>query len=305
MESHTNINVYVHDQIYISINPQGLIQSTVDYQNNNKNNNPVYSITLDMQKLYVTNINNQYGFIINRRSDVTTQLIDARHGTTTMTHIHNAIFPLVLPKFDKLGFKKIMMPDGLHDRLIHYYQKWYSTHKEETWDNVATQLNYFNVKSYLVSLDHDWQERNDIANNVIKPILEEWSGKSLEFTSFYGIREYARGASLRNHVDRSETHIFSAILQIGQTGMDEEWPLEVIGFDGYRYQILMKPGEMVLYEGSTLIHGRPKPLNGDLFSNAFCHFKPKDWNWDMRNIFSHPSVQPNLKKLHVSGDRYF
>jgi len=45
-------------------------------------------------------------FIINRRQDVTTQLIDARHGTTTMTHIHNAIFPLVLPKFDKLGFKK-------------------------------------------------------------------------------------------------------------------------------------------------------------------------------------------------------
>ena len=58
-------------------------------------------------------------------------------------------------------------------------------------------------------------------------------------------------------------------------GVEVDWPLEVIGFDGKRFEIVLKPGELALYEGHALIHGRPRRFNGTLFSNAFCHFKPK------------------------------
>jgi prolyl 4-hydroxylase len=36
----------------------------------------------------------------------------------------------------------------------------------------------------------------------------------------------------------------------------------------------MEPGDMVLYESGSLIHGRPFPLVGRSFANIFIHFEP-------------------------------
>lgn len=38
--------------------------------------------------------------------------------------------------------------------------------------------------------------------------------------------------------------------------------------------VTMKPGDMVLYESGSLIHGRPFPLIGRSFANIFIHFEP-------------------------------
>merc|ERR1712226_1400320 len=59
-----------------------------------------------------------------------------------------------------------------------------------------------------------------------------------------------RHAMLINHVDRGDTHIASAVLQVHQD-CDEDggWPLEVHSEDGEAYEVYLQPGEMVLYEG--------------------------------------------------------
>eukprot|EP01083_Nonionella_stella_P004945 14447_1 len=36
----------------------------------------------------------------------------------------------------------------------------------------------------------------------------------------------------------------------------------------------MEPGDLVLYESHSLIHGRPFPLKGKYFANIFIHFQP-------------------------------
>lgn len=36
----------------------------------------------------------------------------------------------------------------------------------------------------------------------------------------------------------------------------------------------MAPGDMVLYESHSVIHGRPFPLKGKYFANVFVHFEP-------------------------------
>jgi len=36
----------------------------------------------------------------------------------------------------------------------------------------------------------------------------------------------------------------------------------------------MEPGDMVLYESHSVIHGRPFPMRGDFFANLFIHFEP-------------------------------
>ena len=88
---------------------------------------------------------------------------------------------------------------------------------------------------------------------------------------------------LRNHVDRVETHVISAILQIHKE-LDgaEDWPLEIVGMDGLVRQIYLEPGDMLLYESTTLIHGRPTPFQGKVFANIFAHFKPTSgWDWKL------------------------
>ena len=46
--------------------------------------------------------------------------------------------------------------------------------------------------------------------------MERWSGVKLKNSAIYGIRVYRRGSTLVNHVDRSGTHIISAIINVAQ-----------------------------------------------------------------------------------------
>ena len=38
--------------------------------------------------------------------------------------------------------------------------------------------------------------------------------------------------------------------------MDEPWPLEVIGHDGKAHNVTMEPGDLVLYESHSVLHGK-------------------------------------------------
>jgi hypothetical protein len=48
--------------------------------------------------------------------------------------------------------------------------------------------------------------------------------------------------------------VSSAIINVAQD-VDEPWPLEVIGHDGKAYNVTMEPGDLVLYESHSVIHG--------------------------------------------------
>lgn len=68
------------------------------------------------------------------------------------------------------------------------------------------------------------------------------------------------GAILAPHVDRLPL-VSSCIVNVAQD-VDEPWPLEVIDREGKAVNVTMEPGDMVLYESHSLIHGRPFPLKG-------------------------------------------
>lgn len=54
------------------------------------------------------------------------------------------------------------------------------------------------------------------------------------------------------------------------------WPLEVYDHAGRAHNVTMCPGDVVLYESHTVLHGRPFALRGDAYANVFVHFKPRD-----------------------------
>ena len=54
--------------------------------------------------------------------------------------------------------------------------------------------------------------------------------------------------------------VSSAIINVAQD-VDEPWPLEVIGHDGKAYNVTMEPGDLVLYESHSIIHGKYSRLH--------------------------------------------
>lgn len=89
--------------------------------------------------------------------------------------------------------------------------------------------------------------------DAAKPIIEEWTGMEQQPSSMYGIRVYTEGAILSPHADRLPL-VSSCIINVAQD-VDEEWVLEVFDREGNSVNVTMAPGDMVLYESGSLIHG--------------------------------------------------
>ncbi|MBL4672670.1 MAG: 2OG-Fe(II) oxygenase [Arenicella sp.] len=180
----------------------------------------------------------------------------------------------LVPNFTESGIQSKTMSEPLFQALLEFYQKSSSNDlRDEFVDGGYLQNNAGINPSSLITLPDNLQQA---VISELLPICEEWSQQELDFTSLYGVRVYHRGASLRMHTDTGRSHIISAILNIAQD-VDQDWPLIIDDNMFRRHSVVLKPGEMVLYESSRLSHGRPDPLQGESFANLFVHFCPKNY----------------------------
>jgi len=179
--------------------------------------------------------------------------------------------------YTDIGFKKLKAPDHLMNTLKQFWEDNKHTQKQEQWFTGNTYTNNWESPTYMVSVE-DTQLRGggyklkqriwDFARDT----LQEWTGQELTPCSLYGIRVYKTNAVLSTHVDRLPL-VSSAIINVAQD-VTEPWPIEVYGHDGKAYNVTMEPGDMVLYESHSVLHGRPFPLKGEFFANIFIHFEP-------------------------------
>jgi prolyl 4-hydroxylase len=182
-----------------------------------------------------------------------------------------------LQNYTDTGFKKVRAPQRVFELLSNHWKNNQDNKEKEVWPTGNTYVNYWKAPTYMVNVEDSklrgagYNLKRKIWEGV-KPILEEWTGMELEPSSMYGVREYTRGAILAPHADRMPL-ISSCIINVAQD-VEEDWPLEVFGRDGLAYNVTMQPGDMVLYESHSLIHGRPFPLKGNYFANIFIHFRP-------------------------------
>ena len=138
-------------------------------------------------------------------------------------------------------------------------------------------------------------------------MVETWTGQRLASTSVYGIRIYHNQSILAPHVDRLPL-VSSAIINVDQD-VDEPWYLEVYDHDGVAHNVSMEPGDMVLYESHSVIHGRPFPLQGRFYANIFVHFEaigPLDGehvdNGDLPPyLLEGSSWEPEWRKMNQQG----
>lgn len=185
--------------------------------------------------------------------------------------------PMSMQNYTKLGFKKIKTPKKVWDLIKSFWEKNKKFPKPENWGIGNTYTNNWETHSKMVSVEDTGLRGGGGALkqeiwNAAKDTLQEWTGEELTQCSLYGVRVYYEGSVLAPHVDRLPL-VSSAIINVDQD-VDEPWPLEVIGHDGKAHNVTMEPGDMVLYESHSVIHGRPFSLKGRYFANLFIHFEP-------------------------------
>lgn len=197
-----------------------------------------------------------------------------RDQTSTDNHARNMYLAKAFPGFTPGGFKIMQTPPEVHNWLNEFIDN--TQEKPEFWDSQSTQVSYVQNATGFHYLDQVADKRAEIANRVLKPIVEEWSGMTnLEMTAFYGVRKYTNDAILKNHVDRIDSHILSITISVRKGDPEgKPWPLEVIRYDGEHVRYDHPEGTMVLYESSKLAHGRPFKNQGGEHYGAFLHFRP-------------------------------
>ena len=95
-------------------------------------------------------------------------------------------------------------------------------------------------------------------------------------------------------------HAFVVIVHVARDlDNDSDWPLVLIDTDDNRVAITMPTNSMLLLEPSTVIHGRPSPLNGEYYANSFFYYKPLN-GWDETEI--HKSLS---KRMEANGQAYY
>jgi len=188
--------------------------------------------------------------------------------------------PKSMVNFTSAGYAKIKAPKEAVKLLTEFWNEHKNEQQPEDWDSPNTYVNHWEHSSFFLPIpddsDSDGYSMMEKIYDLVYPILSSWvGGLELTETSLYGIRVYKAGAVLAPHVDRLPL-VTSAIINVAQD-VNEPWPLEVYGHDGIARNITIEPGEMILYESHSIVHGRPFPLLGNensFVANVFIHFEP-------------------------------
>ena len=194
---------------------------------------------------------------------------------TTLTVRNEICSNHFLPIFHPIGFEKISMKLPCIDAI----KEWMLEHENEFVDEILDRHTVEkNMRSKHLDINKAPAILLDNLNNEFKNILTKWIHYKSELvrTSTYGIREYLRGSSLGNHYDKLNTHVISAIIHLGDVS-DKPWDLYIEDHSFRPHNITMAYGDIVLYESTTCLHGRPAPFEGDSHRNMYIHFKPEKW----------------------------
>ena len=185
--------------------------------------------------------------------------------------------PQSMQNYTELGFKKIKAPEAVFKLIKEFWENNKDRATEENWSTGNTYTNHWVSNTDFVSIENPALRGGGAVIkqriwDAARSTLQEWVGQELTQCSLYGIRIYKEDSVLATHVDRMPL-VTSAIINVDQD-VDEPWPIEVYAHDGKAYNVTMEPGDMVLYESHSVLHGRPFPMKGRFYANIFIHFEP-------------------------------
>lgn len=199
--------------------------------------------------------------------------------------LQNAQQPQRTFNFTDVGFKVERIPKDIHDAMLSFLKRTRTTSSyPESMSSHDAYLSGRDSDTWLTILPPRLQDR---IYSLVRQRVHEWTGvpeKDLFRTALFGIRMYHHNAVLHAHVDRVDTHVLSAILVVARGDPEDTipWPLTILDHDGKAHELADEPGQLILYESATCVHGRITPFRGRELANAFVHFRPDGWPDDYR-----------------------
>ena len=127
---------------------------------------------------------------------------------------------------------------------------------------------------------------------MLRPRVESITGVLLH-PSYSFLRRYFNGSTLHRHRDRPSCQ-YSVTFTLESER--EGWPIWLSDRDGNPKEVVLRPGDGLIYRGDMLTHWREK-LTGKRHTQVFLHYVEVDgqndqWKLDKRPILG---VGPNTK----------
>ena len=183
----------------------------------------------------------------------------------------------------KDGFRKLSLPADTYSWLRAWYMTQLETRGTEQESDAGPCMNQYAAPTAMAHVTDVQKQR---LSRELQPLLREWylsdsyydldydeaeytrraresqgdehrrmSGYEyrntgdLVLTSIYGIRRYHNGSILRMHADTADTHVVSAIINVHQEGMVEDWPLLILDHQHREHNVSMRPGILCVMWG--------------------------------------------------------
>ena len=126
----------------------------------------------------------------------------------------------------------------------------------------------------------------------VQPIMEQHTKIKLIPTYSYA-RIYNKGNELKRHKDRSSCEI-STTMNLG----GDVWPIFIKLNNKKNVQVILEPGDMLVYKGCILEHWR-EPFQGDECCQVFLHYNNALFDYAEENKYDkrpHLGLPPWFKK---------
>jgi hypothetical protein len=186
-----------------------------------------------------------------------------------------------LPRLSPLGFKVVKVPINTWRLIQEAYKLLENVKTEENWEGITNFIydKDGNAPVEIYNMDNCHRIK-EIIQEELQPVHEEFIGNKEKLVPkcIYGIRSYKNGAILKNHTDTLLTHHISSIIIVDKK-VDKDWPLDIQDHEGNWHQIYTEPGDMILYESATNLHGRTEPFEGEYYRNFFLHYTLADYKF--------------------------
>lgn len=173
------------------------------------------------------------------------------------------------------GYEVVAIPHIVHAKLASLVAQ-LREHPDRTYDGESNLEDVIIFgRSARLMIPHALQQE---MRKAFHPMAEAFCECELEEAAVIGsngVRLYYRGASLAAHLDWAHKFVVSATLNVRQSANHTRWPLTIQAFAGVSHAVTHREGEAVLYEGSRMLHGRPRPLEDEWYAAAFVGFVPR------------------------------
>ena len=64
----------------------------------------------------------------------------------------------------------------------------------------------------------------------------------------------------------------------------EPWPILIESFDGNIAEVALESGDMLFYESSKCMHGRPRKFKGRFYSSLFIHYSSRCYDCCVKKL---------------------